>query len=58
MMKQTYFRMVRTTDGRYRVWWEAENRCCRIVQIGWLLICVMDDHGFLVTVDQEAPEWS
>lgn len=58
MMKRAWPRMERTLDGRYRCWSEMENRCCRMVQIGWLLVCVMDDHGFLVTVDQEPPEWS
>lgn len=57
-MRQANFRMVRTTEGRYRVWWEMENRCCNLVQVGWAHICVMDDFGFLVTVDQEPPEWS
>ncbi len=51
-------RMERTPDGRYRCWWEMENRCCRTVRVGWLLICVMNEYGFLVTVDQEPPEWS
>lgn len=58
MMRIPTFRMQRTAEGLYRVWWEMENRCCVSKQVGSLLICVMDDYGYLVTVSTERAEWS
>ena len=47
----------RMKDGRYRVWNSKENRCCRPVQIGVALICVVDDFGALQVVEQEGYPW-
>ena len=49
--------MDRQNDGTYRVWHSKENRCCRSMQVGVALICVMDDYGFLVTIKQESQPW-
>jgi len=49
--------MDRKNDGTYRVWHSKENRCCRSMQVGVALICVMDDYGFLVTIKQEPQPW-
>lgn len=57
MMRKPTFRMQRTTGGLYRVWWEMENRCCTVHQMGSLLVCVMDDYGYLVTLSSERAEW-
>ena len=47
----------RMKDGRYRVWNSKENRCCRPVQVGVALICVVDDFGVLQVVEQEGYPW-
>lgn len=57
-MRTPTFRMQRTAEGLYRVWWVMENRCCVVKQVGALQICVMNDYGFLVTVSSERVEWS
>lgn len=50
-------RIERRADGKYRVWHSKENRCCRPMQIGVAQVCVMDDYGFLVTIEQEPVPW-
>lgn len=43
--------------GRYRVWLSIQDRCCRDRQVGVALICVMDDHGWLVKLYEEERPW-
>jgi hypothetical protein len=41
----------RLSDGRYLIEHWMENRCCNRVQVGSSMVCVVDDYGSLVAVE-------
>lgn len=41
----------RATDVRYRIEHWMQNRCCNVVQVGSITLCVVDDYGNLVAVE-------
>ncbi|WP_050874977.1 hypothetical protein [Comamonas testosteroni] len=47
----------REVDGRYLVKRWMENRCCNVVQVGSTTVCVVDNYGNLVAVEDRGQAW-
>ncbi|BDR08227.1 hypothetical protein CTR2_R15650 [Comamonas thiooxydans] len=47
----------RLSDGRYLIEHWMENRCCNRVQVGSSMVCVVDDYGSLVAVEDRGRAW-
>lgn len=47
----------RLSDGRYLIERWMENRCCNLVQVGARTVCVVDDYGSLVAVEDRGRAW-
>ena len=47
----------RLPDGRYLIERWMENRCCNVVQVGSTTVCVVDDYGSLVAVEDKGRAW-
>lgn len=41
----------RLSDGRYLRTQHMQNRCCNDMEVGSRVVYVMDDHGYLVPVE-------
>ena len=47
----------RLNDGRYLIERWMSNRCCNPVQVGARTVCVVDDYGSLVAVEDRGRAW-
>ena len=47
----------RLSDGRYLIEHWMNNRCCNRVQVGSSTVCVVDDYGNLVAVEDRGRAW-
>ena len=47
----------RLPDGRYLQTQSMQNRCCINMEVGSRLVYVMDDHGYLVQVEDWGRAW-
>ena len=47
----------RLNDGRYVVSHWMESRCCNVMQVGSVTVCVVNDYGVLVPVEDWGPAW-
>lgn len=47
----------RLSDGRYLIERWMENRSCNVVQVGSTTVCVVDDWGNLVAVEDRGRAW-
>lgn len=47
----------RLSDGRYLIERWMENRCCNRVQVGSTTVCVVDNYGSLVVVEDRGRAW-
>lgn len=47
----------RLPDGRYLRTQHMQNRCCNDMEVGSRVVYVMDDHGFLVQVEDWGRAW-
>lgn len=47
----------RLPDGRYLRTQHMQSRCCNRVEVGSRSVCVMDDHGYLVVVEDWGRAW-
>ena len=47
----------RLSDGRYLIEHWMENRSCNLVQVGSTTVCVVDDYGSLVVVEDRGRAW-
>ena len=47
----------RDTDGHYRIEHWMQNRCCNVVQVGSSTVCVVDNYGNLVAVEDRGRAW-
>ena len=47
----------RLPDGRYLVEHWTYSRCCRLTQTGGITVCVVNDYGDLVVVEDRGCAW-
>lgn len=47
----------RLSDGRYLQTQSMQNRCCIDMEVGSRLVYVMNDHGYLVQVEDWGRAW-
>lgn len=50
-------KLERLSDGRYLETMHMQNRCCNDEEVGSRLVYVMDDHGYLVLVEDRGRAW-